>query len=65
MLTFILTFTFIGLIAGAACGRLSYEGRSVSDCHTQTALCAFMGAAGGLVLTTLLASAMLNMGASL
>lgn len=62
MFTFIITFTVIGFVSGASCGRLSYEGRHISERTAQTYIWALMGTAGGLVLSTLICSAMLNMG---
>lgn len=65
MLTFILTFTCIGLIAGGCCGALAYEGRDRDDHIIQTLCSAGIGACALFSLSMLLCSALINGGITL
>lgn len=75
MFEFLITFTLIGAVAGAACGFLSYEPqrrsrrgihyRDIAARRSQTATWSGLSAIGSLIFCMLILSALVNNGVSL
>ena len=72
MLTFIITFTVIGAVAGAACGFLSFEPvrlsrrglhyRDITARRAQSAAWGFIGGISAVILSLLVLSVAINSG---
>ena len=75
MLTFIITFTVIGAVAGSACGFLSFEPvrlsrrglhyRDITARRAQTAACGFIGGISAVILAMMVLSVAVNSGVQL